>query len=154
MKHKHAWISFAEHRGCFLDLISLCGITQKHFLQGRCTCKPQTRSFLLSAAPSVLRNLLCTSTGVQGTTQTHTRMHLFIQTLGLEKLTTQAHFLWAYLSLVWSSFFFKAVGSQLLTSHLIIPLDRHEILPFSFPIASSVSLTPVLIIISLVCFYF
>lgn len=80
-------------------------------------------------------------------------IYLYQQTLGLEKLTTQAHFLWAYLSSVWSRFFFKAVGSRLLTSHLIILLDRHDILPFSFPIPSSVSLTPVLIIISLLCFY-
>lgn len=127
---------------------------QKLFLQSRCTCEPQTASFLLFCAPCLTKTS-CTRAQVcrERHEPTQECIYLYQQTLGLEKLTTQAHFLWAYLSSVWSRFFFKAVGSRLLTSHLIILLDRHDILPFSFPISSSVSLTPVLIIISLLCFY-
>lgn len=46
----------------------------------------------------------------------------------------------------------KAVGSQLLMSHLIIPLDRHEILSFRKRVSLSVSFCS-LISLFLLCFY-
>lgn len=48
----------------------------------------------------------------------------------------------------------KAVGSLLLTSHLIIPLDSHEILSLSLPVAPSVSFALALIFRFLLCFFY
>lgn len=82
-------------------------------------------------------------------TQKH--IHSYIEILGTLDLPTHTFTHTPLLSLSQCSMeqLLKAVGSQLLTSHLIIPLDRHEILSFSL----SVSFALALIFLFLLCFY-
>lgn len=165
----HAWISFIEERGCFLDFASLCNVHTRASLavHAGCMCA-HTRSFFLLLPLSFYISLTksCTHRRTHPCTGAYRNLHELtltfahssIETLNTEDLTThtQSHTRTPPLSLSQCSMkqLLKAVGSQLLTSHLIIPLDRHKILSFSLSVSLSVSFALTLIFLFLLCFSF
>lgn len=116
-----------------------------------------THIYSLSFFPHLSYTRTHLGTGVSGNLHELTKKHIhsYIQTLDSQDLAIHTFTPTLPLSLSQCSMeqLLKAVGSQLLTSHLIIPLDRHEILSFSLSVSLSVSFALALIFLFLLCFY-